>query len=114
MLDSAERRYLFWNESEKLLCGSEWVGGRAVQFNIRKFPQMRIHNAFGPWADEEFASIPNPNAAKRRAVRQVVCRGGKFTDAIVLKGEAVFEIGQSKHLGSRGVQISAPSSIRID
>src|SRR5882724_6069968 len=57
MLDRAERPHLFWNESEKLLCGGSWGGGRAVQLNVRKFPQMRVDDTFRSLADEIFAAV---------------------------------------------------------
>ena len=91
MLDRAERPHLFWNESEKLLCGGSWGGGRAIQFNIRKFPKVRVDDAFGSLAHEEFAAVLNDERGEAaRGGGGSFVEVGKFIHVIVLKSEAVF------------------------
>ena len=91
MFNRAKRFYVFRNEPKKFLSGGGGTHRRAIQFYVRKFPQMRVHHAFGSLTHEEVATILDDERSETaRSGGGAFVEIGKFAGPTMLEGEAVF------------------------
>ena len=84
-----------------------------VDFDVRKFPQMSVHDPGGPLADQETAfSLDHKGNELSRGGGGAFAEIGQFSARSSRNATHSFFTGQILHCGFRGVQIRAPSSMR--
>jgi hypothetical protein len=83
------------------LCGTATLVWR--DFNIWEFPQVCIHNAGGPLADEKFsAALDDKRNESPRGGRRAPAKVWQFSHAIFLESDAEFSHGTFRAFGLSG------------
>jgi hypothetical protein len=75
------------------------LGEPRSNFDIRKFPEVRVHDAGGPLADEKFsAALDDKRNESPRGGRRAPAKVWQFSHAIFLESDAEFSHGTNQAL----------------